>query len=311
MKRVTSIIGAISGNPYRLMKIATVALSVVCTLLTDGFAAEAGKNAKISAGAPARMEWTVEGVTREALVYVPPTATTKPTPVVFSFHGHYGTMKHAASGKAYHRLWPEAIAVYMQGLNTPGRLVDPEGKKPGWQAFAGDQKDRDLKFFDAVLTTLKKNYRVDNKRIYCTGHSNGGGFTYLLWSERGDVFAAMAPSASAAMSFGLPGKVPQKFAALAAKVAGDAKPLKPKPVMHIAGNKDSLVKFAWQKRTIDSLLKLNGSGEGQPWKNHEYCTIYPSKTGTPVITYIFPGGHSFPPDAQTLIVKFFKEQVKP
>ena len=88
---------------------------------------------------------------------------------------------------AYHKHWPEAIAVYMQGLNTPGVLTDPEGKRPGWQKRVGDQNDRDLKFFDAVLATLKKDYRVDEKRVYATGHSNGGAFTYLLWAARGDV----------------------------------------------------------------------------------------------------------------------------
>ena len=297
-----------SGNPYRVLKVAAVALSVLCARFTDGFAAEAEKDAKTSAGAPALMEWTVEGVKREALVYVPPTAKTAPVPVVFSFHGHGGTMKQVSSGNTYHRLWPEAIAVYMQGLNTTGRMVDPEGLKPGWQAFAGDQNDRDLKFFDAVLATLKKDYKVDEKRIYSTGHSNGGGFTYLLWSERGDVFAAVAPSAAASLNAGTLNRIPAQFAELAATVNKNAKELKPKPVMHIAGEKDGLVKFEWQKQTIDMLLKLNGCGEGKPWGGN--CTIYPSKTGTPVITYIHPGGHSVPGDAQTLIVKFFKEHAK-
>ena len=54
---------------------------------------------------------------------------------------------------------------------------------------SGDQGDRDLKFFDEVLSTLKKEYKVDANRVYATGHSNGGAFTYLLWGERGDVFA--------------------------------------------------------------------------------------------------------------------------
>ena len=107
-------------------------------------------------------------------------------------------MKYAANKFAYHKHWPEAIVVYMQGLNTPGTLTDPQGKLPGWQKTFGDQGDRDLKFFDAVLATLKKDYKVDEKRIYATGHSNGGGFTYLLWAARGDVFAAVAPCAAAA-----------------------------------------------------------------------------------------------------------------
>ena len=39
---------------------------------------------------------------------------------------------------------------------------------------------------------------MDDKRIYATAHSNGGGFTYLLWAARGERFAAFAPSGSAA-----------------------------------------------------------------------------------------------------------------
>ena len=40
-------------------------------------------------------------------------------------------MNNAAEKLAYHNRWSEAIAVYMQGLNTPGALTDPEGKKLG------------------------------------------------------------------------------------------------------------------------------------------------------------------------------------
>ena len=133
-----------------------------------------------AADAPQRMTWTVDGVEREALVYVPAAAKNTATPVVFAFHGHGGTMQFAARRYAFHKLWPEAIAVYPQGLKTPGRLVDLEGKLPGWQGKAGDQNDRDLKFFDAMLASLKRDYQIDERRIYSMGHSNGGGFTYLL-----------------------------------------------------------------------------------------------------------------------------------
>jgi len=235
-----------------------------------------------------RLEWKVEGVAREAMVSTPAVAKKTPCPVVFAFHGHGGTMRHAAATFAYHRHWPEAIAGYMQGLNTPGALTDPEGKRPGWQKTAGDQNDRDLKFFDAVLATLKQDYRVDEKRVYATGHSNGGGFTYLLWAARGDLLAAVAPSGAAT-------RRPMS--------------LKPKPALHVAGEKDPLVLFEWQKRTIDAVRQVNGCGEGQPWGEH--CTLYPSKTGTPLVTCIYPGGHQFPKEAPPLIVKFFKEHAKP
>src|ERR1051326_4735523 len=87
----------------------------------------------------ARREWNVDGVVREALVYAPAKAKSEASPVVFAFHGHGGSMSNAARQFGYHRLWPEAIVVYMQGLNTPGRLTDPEGQKAGWQFGPGDQ----------------------------------------------------------------------------------------------------------------------------------------------------------------------------
>ncbi len=228
----------------------------------------------------------IDGVKRMAIVRAPASAKESPAPLVFGFHGHGGRMGGAARSFRVQELWPEAIVVYMQGLNTPGRLTDPEGKKPGWQHGLGAQGDRDLKFFDAMLAKLKADYRVDEKRIYAMGHSNGGGFTYLLWAERGDVFAAMGPSGSAA--------------------AESFPKLKAKPAIHVAGEKDPLVKFEWQRRTMDGLLKLNGCDpDGAPWGDHS--ALYASKTGTPLVLFIHPGGHEYPAGAPEQIVKFFKE----
>ncbi len=239
---------------------------------------------------PTERQWKVDGVERIGLVYAPAAATTAKTPVLFAFHGHGGTARAVSARWDYSRLWPEAIVVYIQGLPTPGALTDPEGKKNGWQKAAGEQGDRDLKFFDVVLASLKKQYQVDEKRIFVTGHSNGGGFTYLLWAERGDTFAAFAPAASVTRAAGT---------------------LKPKPALHIAGENDSLVKYVWQQRTMESLRKQNGcEAEGKPWAKSGTltATLYPSKTGTPFVSVIYPGLHALPAEAPALIVKFFKEQ---
>lgn len=241
-------------------------------------------------GAPAeglaRQQWTVEGVAREALVQVPAAARTNPVPVIFAFHGHGGSMRQAARSFDFHTRWPEAIVVYPQGLNTPGRLTDPEGRRAGWQSALGDQADRDLKFFDVLLASLQQSYRVDTNRLYATGHSNGGSFTYLLWAARGDKFAALAPSAA---------------------VPGSARlQLRPKPVLHVAGEQDALVKFAWQQWTMQALRRLNQCDAGQPWEGEPLCTLYPSKVGAPVLTFIHPGTHAYPPEAPAIIVKFFK-----
>lgn len=230
-------------------------------------------------------EWKVDGVTRVALIAVPPTAITKPSPVVFGFHGHGGSMKNAARSFRIHEHWPEAIVVYMQGLPTPGQITDPEGKKPGWQKTKGDQSDRDLKFFDAVFASLKTDYKVDEKQVYGMGHSNGGSFTYLLWAERSDIFAAVAPSGAAALK--------------------SRNSLKPKPMLHVAGDNDPLVKYAWQQLMIDAVKKTNECGDGIPWEGK--CTEFPSKIGAPVVTFVTSNGHKFPEEAPALIVTFFKQ----
>jgi polyhydroxybutyrate depolymerase len=89
-------------------------------------------------------------------------------------------------------------------------------------------------------------------------------------------------------------------------VAKYARQLKPKPVMHLAGEHDSLVKFAWQQQMMDSERKINGCrATGEPWGSR--CTLYPSSHGTPVATFIHSGGHVLDPAAPPLIVKFFKQ----
>jgi polyhydroxybutyrate depolymerase len=239
----------------------------------------------------ARQKLTVNGVEREALVYAPPKAKLEATPLVFAFHGHGGTMEKAAASFHIHKAWPDALVVYPQGLRTPGKLTDPEGKRTGWQSNAGHMEDRDLQFFDAMLAKLKEHYKVDARRIYSTGHSNGGGFTYLLWAERGEHFAAMAPSASAGLK--------------------EMAKLKPKPAMHIAGENDELVKFAWQSRMIEHLKKLNGCGPGVAWPENPHCTLHPSTTGTPFVTALHDGGHKYPEQAPAAIVQFFRQHALP
>ncbi len=236
-----------------------------------------------------RRTWTVDGVAREALVHLPPGAEKGGAPVVFVFHGHTGTMKHAALSMPVHQHWPAAIVVYPQGLPTPGSLVDPTGKESGWQATAGAQGDRDLKFFDAMLADLTRQYRPDQLRIYATGHSNGGGFTYLLWARRGEKLAATAPSA--------------------AVLGRGYEELRPKPVLHIGSPQDPLVKFSWQARMIDEVLRLNGCGPRQP--NATGYTVYPCAKGTDVATYLHDGGHKYPAAAPELIVKFFQSHPAP
>jgi polyhydroxybutyrate depolymerase len=236
----------------------------------------------LSAAEPLRLQAEVDGRTRQWLVYAPSTAKTAPTPVVFAFHGHGGNMHNAARVFKLHEHWPEAIIIYPQGLPTATRR-DPQGERAGWSV-------RDVTFVDEMLRRLKADYQVDERRCYCTGHSNGGGFTYILWGLRPQLWAAVAPSAAN----------PQ------AERVGRLQPL---PAMHLAGEQDQIVPFADQQKTIEAVRQRNGcAAEGKPWE--KYCTVYESKTGTPLVALIHPGNHQFPSSAVPTLVKFFKQHTR-
>jgi polyhydroxybutyrate depolymerase len=243
---------------------------------------------------PVTVKVTVDNVERSALIYAPKSKNKDAKiPLVFGFHGHGGNAQQAAKSFRLYEAWPEACVVYMQGLPTAGQLTDPEGKRTGWQSASGMQGDRDLKFYDALLKKLRSDYPIDAKRIYATGHSNGGGFTYLLWAQRGKDFAAVAPCAAVGFQI--------------------APLLEPKPCLHIAGTNDEIVKYAWQERMMTIVKGKNlCAATGTAWDKDciEYAPATEEK-GATFISFIYNGTHKYPTEAPALIVKFFKEHQLP
>ncbi|MBC8063593.1 MAG: prolyl oligopeptidase family serine peptidase [Chlorobia bacterium] len=226
--------------------------------------------------------YTVDGVSRQATIYAPSVKTAKP-PLVFGFHGHGGNMRNAARSFQMHELWPEAVVVYLQGLPTVGRLSDPKGEKNGWQHKAGDNGDRDLKFFDAVYARMIREFKADPNRVYAMGHSNGGAFSYLLWAQRGDFFAAFGPSGAVASAY-----------------RGQ---LKPKPAFIVMGEEDQLVRPIAQTMGIRYVKNLNGV-DGDT----KMGTLKGTKADLGL--YIYPGNHTYPKEANKPMVEFFKEHAR-
>jgi polyhydroxybutyrate depolymerase len=257
-----------------------------------------------SASAPLKLTCTVDGEKREALVYAPKIGIKgEKLPLVFAFHGHGGNMQAASQVMHIHTLWHGAIVVYPQGVDRPSP-IDPNGNKPGWQNEAnqalGNVGNKDLDFFDAMLTAMRQKFTVDDQRVYTTGFSNGAGFSYLLWAERGQQLAAVGEVAG--RLFNPPEHLTQ-----------------PRAVIAIAGTMDTTDPFARQKATIDNDDRpVDGAtGQGQPCQvpnaatNGTECTLYASTTQTPVKTLIHPGAHVYPPWAPAEIVAFFKNHKRP
>ena len=239
-----------------------------------------------------QIDWAVDGEQRTARVHMPELEEGQKAPLVFVWHGHGGNARGISRGLPVHQLWPEAIVVYPQGLKTPG-IIDPEGKRSGWEVRKEADENKDLKFFDAMLADFSERGIIDEHRIHSTGHSNGGGFTYTLLFERGEVLASIGPSSAG---------VARQYKSL---------PKVQIPILHLAGREDRLVKMEWQQAVIDRLLKHNRCTEPKPWPGHKLCKLYPSEAKAPLVTYIHPGGHRMPKDAAEVFVEFLKQHPRP
>ena len=237
--------------------------------------------------------WTIDGVKRTALVRVPKDAK-GPLPVVFCWHGHGGRAAQAAGRWGYDQADTTSILVFPQGLPTVSPLVDKEGRMPGWQTALGGEGDRDVKLFDAMLADLRKSQAVDDRRIYSMGHSNGAAFSYLLWQARPTVLAAIG--------------------SVAGSLRGDVKELSPLPVIHVAGENDPLVKFAWQQATFAAVRRFNHCVDtAKPWAKEGVleASLFESDRGAPLVTALHAGGHEYAKGSSELIARFFKAQVRP
>ena len=224
------------------------------------------------------LQWQVDGQTREAIVYLPTVSSgTGEVPLVLSFHG-FGDNMNNFQHTNMHLAWPEAIVVYFQGLERRRGLL-------GWQVESG-AGNRDLNLVDAALASLRERYNVDDNRIYASGFSNGGMFTYLLWAERPDVFAAYAP--------------------VAARLRPSVRPEQPSPLLHVGGERDRVVDFSDQQAAIEIAIEVNGVAEEME-PCGEGCTVYGSATSAPVVTWIHHGAHTYPRGTVEVITSFFRD----
>ena len=243
---------------------------LVCLLLIPGLAEAAAEV----------MRWQVDGVTREAIVYAPASPGEQGAPLVLAFHGFGDNMQNFQHTNV-HLAWPDAMVVYFQGLVTRRGL-------PGWQVEPGARGDRDLRLVDVALRSLRETHRIDDARIYATGYSNGGMFAYLLWAERPDVFAAYAP--------------------VAARLRDSVRPTEARPVLHVAGERDRVVRFSDQQAAIAIALGVNGvNGVAATSPCGPGCTVYGAGTAAPVMTWIHPGAHIYPRGTTQRIVSFLRE----
>jgi polyhydroxybutyrate depolymerase len=136
----------------------------------------------------------VDQRSRSYLVHIPKSYDgTKAVPVVLAFHGggsnaqvmvQFCGLNDKADQEGF-------IVVYPSGTGRLEKLLTfNAGNCCG---YAMEQKVDDVAFTRALLDDLGKAAKVDPKRVYATGMSNGAMISYLLASELSDRIAAIAP----------------------------------------------------------------------------------------------------------------------
>jgi polyhydroxybutyrate depolymerase len=190
---------------------------------------------------------------RSYLVHIPNKYDPKkPAPIVLALHGA------AMDG---------AMMVWFSGLNTKADeagfvVVYPSGSGAGpfrtWNAggFTGKMAEGradDVAYLGKLLDDLSGVVRIDEKRVYACGMSNGGMMCYRLAAELSNRIAAVAP--------------------VAGTIAIDSiKPQRAVPVLHIHGSKDAIVPFTIGKGQAPPFMKLMGVEESvQTWVKLNGC----------------------------------------
>lgn len=73
-------------------------------------------------------------------------------------------------------------------------VIYPNGKGNVWNSWVFDgSKPDDIGFLLKVITQVEATYKIDPRRVYMTGFSNGGGMTSFFTAYHADLLAAIAP----------------------------------------------------------------------------------------------------------------------
>lgn len=150
----------------------------------------------------------VDGIQREYIVSVPPGYDGKSaTPVVFMLHGTGGDGERFYN----HSGWKEVgdqeniLTVYPSSLSNcildegVQKITTKWNSQPDrfWTYCPSVTPPDDVKFLSQVIDELVAKYKVDSKRIYFVGFSNGGQMCAKLSIQLGNRIAAIVESAAA------------------------------------------------------------------------------------------------------------------
>jgi polyhydroxybutyrate depolymerase len=154
-----------------------------------------------------RFTLNIDGVEREFYVHVPGNYTGKSAyPVVFMLHGTSGDGEKFYEGSGWKEVGEKEGILTVYPSSGRYCIIDPvDGVKTTtkWNTppdaeftfCAGQTPLNDIKFLRAVIDDLNRRLKVDSKRIYLVGFSNGGQMAAKCAIEMSDLLAAVVESA--------------------------------------------------------------------------------------------------------------------
>src|SRR5271166_5796614 len=140
-------------------------------------------------GSDAAQSIVVAGLTRTFIIHEPARAGSGLRSLVIAFHGGGG------QGQGMIRLTHFDKVADEHGFV----VVFPDGEARQWNdGRAGVKRSNadDIAFVRALIARLIATDRIDPQRVYATGMSNGGFFSYRLGCELSNQIAAIAPVAA-------------------------------------------------------------------------------------------------------------------
>lgn len=170
------------------------------------------------------------------------------------------------------------------GPNAAGR----GGRGAGFRVTAGGTaiteaakvREASEKDVMTVLDMVRKEFNVDERRIYLMGHSMGGAGTYYLGSKHANIWAALAPIAPAAM-----GMTNDRATVLQAIKDGGV------PMLVSMGDADEAVPVANVRTWVDTMKELQMNFE---YKEYPGLSHGPIMAGSMADIYAYFARHTKP-----------------
>src|SRR5690242_10023460 len=143
-----------------------------------------------------RFSFAYDGIRREYLVHVPKSYRGAPTPMLVALHGGGGDADFQADDSKY-KLISKSEAAGFIAVFPNGYSRFPSGALATWNAGAccgAAQKNNvdDVGFIREVIARVERQARIDQKRIFATGMSNGAMMSWRLACEAPEI-RAIAP----------------------------------------------------------------------------------------------------------------------